>query len=414
MFQRSYLDTIKIIKKKESKDAKLPIMIDAAIGESHTDDLLTDEYWYQKDTTEFTKSIFDVQKTNNSSNNINSEKYEPLLSSDGYLSTIFHINNPTVDFLTGTYIGQLARQTLQYDEVFQSYILGANQPSLINGMHCVFHRPLKWSWFGSDKYHAPPIPPNYLNGAFGSQTGIRDVNVIHNISIQLAEKTNNLMLVVCDIKPVSSVDLYISLAMILNASDRGQGFMRMPTIISDKFTYEQLAAFYLLVSYLYNTVKIHKTTWTKECKFYLQLSGVKIRRKDRYRLKVIKFIEKLLQTPQLYILHADLIKEKYNLTIEGKSDHKMDDTDEQDLNVRDTDEQDLNEQDLNEQDTNDTDDRDANNTDEEKTNKPANETPSKVIPFDKNFLSYMTNVEPEMDGDIIIAQWLEFMKAYLK
>mgnify|MGYP003402339503 FL=1 len=75
MFQRSYLDTIKIIKKKESKDAKLPIMIDAAIGEFHTDDLLTDEYWYQKDTTEFTKSIFDVQKTNNSSNNINSKKY---------------------------------------------------------------------------------------------------------------------------------------------------------------------------------------------------------------------------------------------------------------------------------------------------------------------------------------------------
>lgn len=390
MFQRSYLDTIKLIKKKESKKAQLPIIIDSTIGKFESDDILDENYWYQKETVNFIKPLFGDEKHTPAIDaptiNINSEKYEPLLGNDGFLSTIFHINNPDEDFLTACYIGQFVKQSLQYDEVFQSYILGANRPSLIRGLHCIFHSPMKWTWFGTDKYHAPPIPPNYLNGVFNKD--IRDVNVIHNISIQLAEKTNNLLLVVCDIKPISMVDLYISLAMILNASDRGQGFMRMPPRLCDKFTHEQLAAFYLLVSYLYKGVVIHKTTWTKERKFYLQLNGVKIRRKDKYRMKIIKFIEKLMLHPQLYIFHEDLIKEKYSLTTEDKSTALS-------MDVQNID--------------------DKTYTDEQKNNQSIeSQIKDNVIPFDKDFLSYLAIGDPDIDGDVIIDQWLEFMKVYLK
>lgn len=333
MFKRSYTDVIKAIKKEQAKEQKDFAIFNTSVDFNYNvfveecdwfirskfndfkdDNIKANEQGEQIKANEQGEQI----KVNNNETKMDEEgeikesksttsQYEDhksLFGYDGILKTVFNIYQPvTPDFLTGCHFGHLIKPHIS--ESFYAHFVGSTNSSVLDGFKYLLKRH-RWQWFGTDKNVPIPMPVNYVNGQFRSGD-INDCNTVNSIVIQLMERANNLQLVVCDVDPKQVHNLYLSFVFLMNIADRGYGFMRLPNHMKWG---KHMMNFFILVCLMFD-VKVHTIPWCETVKYYLEVSNPKITRRDKYRSRIMKYVECLKQDDELMLFSKELINSYY-------------------------------------------------------------------------------------------------------
>lgn len=273
---------------------------------------IREDDWFNR--MEYKKYQYESNDNVNESKVINNELYDlhkDLFTSDGMLSIIYEINKPNEDFLIGCSIAHMLINHLNANEYFQTYLAGITQDGINAGINYFMKRFQKsWIHYGTNINYTKPIPLNYLNG--NQRTGdLSDINTVISINMQLIEKTNNLIGMIYDIRPKSAHMLYLAFVLVLNLSKTGLGVIRLPNV--NDISSLHMKNFLILVMSFFNNVSIMSANWCRVPKYYIIFHDSKVVRKDRFRNRIIKYVEFLKDNPNTYLFNEDCIKKNKDI-----------------------------------------------------------------------------------------------------
>lgn len=237
--------------------------------------------------------------------------HKDLYTSDGLLASIYEIDKPSDDFLTGCFIARMLSEHLNPNEYFQTYLAGMTDTGVNAGINYFMKRFQKsWIHYGTNIQYRKPIPLNYLNG--NQRTGdLSDINTVISINMQLIEKTNNLISIIYDVRPKTVHMLYLAFVLMLNLSQSGLGIIRLPNL--DDVSNLHMKNFLILILGFFNKVSILSAAWCKYPKYYIVFRESKIVRKDRFRNRIIKYVEFLKENPNTYLFTEACIKKNKDI-----------------------------------------------------------------------------------------------------
>lgn len=310
MYKKTYTDIIRDIKKRQKnqeENTTYELPFTSHLKEFQTLPIINDDMWFKRAIpNSFQLTLPNETKQTDKLNIANLHNlHKDLFGNDGYLATLFSISNPIDDFLTGCYFAYLTRNILHVGERFQIYVVGATKADLFNGLSHMYKKfRLSHVYFGTDNKYPKPMPNNYLNGIrkIGDVTNPNDVT---SISIQIVEKLNNLLINICDVLPKTIVQLYLMFALLLNGQPKNISIMRLPDV--DAFSSVHMVNFFVLVQSLFNDVKTYHVTWTSKPKYYMIFGNCKVLRKDKYRNRIIKYVEYQMHNVDTMLFDKKLI-----------------------------------------------------------------------------------------------------------
>lgn len=205
--------------------------------------------------------------------------------------------NPIVneDFLTGYF---LAKWLVLPAKRVKSFHSGLSSDGINRGMFYAFStlpKPIKWEFFGCDVNVRKEYAKNYVNG-LAKKCNLFDINTVRSINLQLSEKTKEIDIYIGDVRPNNLYDFMCQL-ILLHGYNAKYTVVRMPTNWQNNFTGMVNILLYLVAQYDY--VKIFKTPWGVQPRWYLILSEPKEEINTAKYTSLIKYIEELKQNPVL-------------------------------------------------------------------------------------------------------------------
>ena len=335
LFDKTYKDTIRLLKKEKSIEQKreenthnniLPFNLYIYDISDIQLEPFSLPVFYKKNNVKY-KHSYKFTRDNDINYNIRRKNVfadvkvmlEHVLSNDINDRPI--VNN---DFLTGYYMGKTG--LLGNHNVNSILHLGLSKDGFLRGFYYTLNKKTKLNIYGVDNNVIDIYKKNYVNG-IKKPCDVYDINSIRSINIQLSEtiKSGDITLFIGDIKTNSSIDVLKQFLIAVEwVSNNATIVLRLPLNIDKCFT--SINTILQLFISRYNSVKLFKTPWSIIPKIYVILTSPKKNISRAEILNIISYINDMSKLPESDIGFINSIvyddnEEAFQLLIQNISDN---------------------------------------------------------------------------------------------